>query len=515
MFSYNTPKWNIKVNTRALSLFFTIVYAISLIPMLVLAFYNFPSADDFSMALEPHQYFVETGSFLGTIGAAFVKAIVIYNTWVGYFFSSFLTCLSPSIFGEQFYFLVPFIILGCLTISVWFFFNSLLVKLWRLDKHLTNALSMLSLIVITQSIENGSTRAEAFYWYSGAVNYSFMFGLSLLWVGCLIRILVDKKNKSRIVKTVIVCILGFLLGGANYMSALGLAVISVIIIFLVIMIKKKLFSLSNNCSSEALKIIWIPSVFNILGIIVSSVAPGNFVRMGQAGGFGPIKAILTSIYYVFDLCINDMTRWEVLIAFVCVFIISWKLADSMSIRLEHPFLFALFSMLLIASAMTPPLYATGNIVAGRVHALVWMEYIIMSVLSIFYITTWIKQRTNHAVKENTDNSFSINSSFALCICIALLIVGSGLSVIPTPEYYCATSAVSDLLDGSAATYAKENAERLSVLSDDSVKSVGLNEYSVHPELLFYADVTQDKDEWLNQITAKYYGKDEVYQIPKN
>ena len=127
MFSYKTPKFNIKLNTKRLSIVFIAAYVLSLIPMLVLGFYDFPSADDFSMALQPHQYYVQTGNFFGTIWAAVVKTIEIYNNWVGYYFSSFLTCISPSIFGEKWYFLVPFIIIMMVTYGVWYFFRALFV----------------------------------------------------------------------------------------------------------------------------------------------------------------------------------------------------------------------------------------------------------------------------------------------------------------------------------------------------------------------------------------------------
>ena len=48
-----------------------------------------------------------------------------------------------------------------------------------------------------------------------------------------------------------------------------------------------------------------------------------------------------------------------------------------------------------------------------------------------------------------------------------------------------------------------------VFRDDSIKDVELPEYSVHPEMLFYWDVTYDKSEWVNTATATYYNKDSV------
>ena len=65
------------------------------------------------------------------------------------------------------------------------------------------------------------------------------------------------------------------------------------------------------------------------------------------------------------------------------------------------------------------------------------------------------------------------------------------------------------MDGSAATYKRETQQRLAILQDDSIKDAELAEYTVHPEMLFYWDVTPDENEWVNQATAIYYNKDSV------
>ncbi len=91
MFSYKTPGLHIKLNTRKLSILFTAAYVLSLIPMLVLGFYDFPSADDFSMALEARQYFAANGGFFGTLIASLQKSWLVYSHYEGYFFSIILT----------------------------------------------------------------------------------------------------------------------------------------------------------------------------------------------------------------------------------------------------------------------------------------------------------------------------------------------------------------------------------------------------------------------------------------
>ena len=87
-----------------------------------------------------------------------------------------------------------------------------------------------------------------------------------------------------------------------------------------------------------------------------------------------------------------------------------------------------------------------------------------------------------------------------------------LCVIPDHDYFSGTSALFAITDGSAGTYKAENDERLVILRDDSVKDAELVEHSVHPEMLFYWDVTSDKAEWVNTATATYYNKDSVVLI---
>ncbi len=538
---------------RHLAVFFTAVYVLSLIPMLALSFYDFPSADDFSMALQPHLYFVETGNFFGTVIESLKKSWIVYSQYEGYFFSIILTCICPGVFGEGWYFLTPFIILGMLTFGVFYFFDALFVRMWKLDRDMSVTACMVTLILMVQCLPQGVMRAEAFYWYSGAINYTFTFGMAFFWLGLLIRSVYDEDAKARKRKVLWASFWGFWMGGANYMTALELAICSVLILFIFIMIKRGVFKFvvagteapdsarekeRYESKRKSFGLIWIPAVTNLVGFACSCLTPGNLVRSAETGHIGPVKSILLSIHSTFDMMTNDMLRWETLVALVLLAAVFWKMSESLKVRLQHPFMFALFAFLLVSSNVVPPFFAVANIGAGRLRALAWMEYVLMLVLVVFYLTAWARQRLedvylraeakrtqavrmddvagteelkNHdtAMLNKNIAGYGIGTSMVIAVCIAFIFFGSAIMTIPNMRYYCATSALSDLLDGSAATYKAENAERLRILNDDSVKDAALMEYSVHPELLFYEDVTPDKDEWINGATAKYYFKDSV------
>ncbi|MBQ6588711.1 MAG: hypothetical protein IJI01_08535 [Butyrivibrio sp.] len=508
MFSYSLPELTKKINTKRLSMVMTVMYILSVMPLLVLGHFNWLSADDMSMAYEAHEYLIGGGSAFGFIFEVLRITLDEYMTWVGYFFSATLSSLCPGIFGEKLYFLVVYEIIGILTLGVCYFFNALFVHGFKGDKHLANVAAMLTLMVLTQSMPAGMVRVEAFYWHSGAINYMFMLGLGLFWVGLLIRAVYDKADKRR-GKLIWACIWGFLLGGTNYMTALELAIISVLVLIILVLSRISFIKL-ENVSDEQKKyvgLLWIPACLNLLGFVLSCLAPGNRVRGSQVEGFGAIKSIMIAIYDVFDICVNEYTRWEVIVALMILVPVFWKLSESIEHRFEHPFIFTLFALGMTASNMVPPLFATANIEAGRIQSIIWGEYVVMLVLITFYVTAWVRQ--NLAGSGEKDVELSVRSSTWIFALVFILAFGSILCIKADPHYYSVTSACADIVSGDAYVYRSENLSRLQTLKDTSVTDVVLDEYSVKPQMLFFSDIEDDTQFWINTVVARYYHKNSV------
>lgn len=527
MFSYSLPELTKKINTKRLSMVMTVVYIISVMPLLVLGHFNWLSADDMSMAYEAHEYLISGGSAFGFIWEVLRITVDEYMNWVGYFFSATFSSLCPGIFGEKLYFLVVYEIIGILTLGVCYFFNALFVHGLRGDKHLANVAAMLTLIVITQSMPAGMARVEAFYWHSGAINYMSMFGFGLFWVGLLIRAVYDNAGKRR-GKLIWACIWGFFLGGANYMTALELAIISVLVL-IILGLNRTSFIRLENLSDEQKKscnLLWIPTCLNLLGFVVSCLAPGNRVRGAQTQGFGAIKSIMIAIYDVLDICVNKYTRWEVIVALMILAAVFWKLAEGLEHRFEHPFIFALFALGMTASNIVPPLFATANIEAGRIQSIIYGEYVVMMVLITFYVTAWVRQNVagidavgiekTKSGCENKEkfsiegnNEFSVRTSAWIFALVFILLFGSVLCIKADPHYYSFSSACTDIVSGDAATYRAENLNRLQTLKDSSVSDAVLDEYSVKPQMLFFSDIEEDTGFWINTVVARYYHKNSV------
>ena len=420
MFNYTLPKWGKQLNIKACSIALTVIYIMSVIPLIVLGFYNWPSADDMSLALKTYQYYSETGNIFGTFFVAFKVGFDEYMNWMGYFFSNVMFCYSPSIIGERWYALVGIEMLAILTFGVCYFFKSLFVYGLKGDKHLANILSMVTLLIIVQSMPEGYARVEAFYWYSGAINYMFMFGMGLFWIGLLIRSVYFTDSKARFRKLLWACFWGFWMGGANYMTALEMAICSflILVIFALSRLKKPFVVLENmdDGQKKSFGRIWIPALANLIGFACSCLAPGNATREALVEGFGPIKSILISLFYVFDMCINEYTKWEMLICLVLLIPVCWKLASGIKHEFRHPFIFTAFAYGMSAACMVPPLYALASIEAGRLRSIIWAEYVVMTVLVLFYLTAWIRcivhidQKSTIETKNTTDVNSTVDTT---------------------------------------------------------------------------------------------------------
>ncbi len=515
MFNYSFPRLERKISMKRMSFVLTVLYVLSLVPLFITSFYNWPSADDMSLALETYKCFKSTGNIFVTFFKAFEVGFNEYMSWMGYFFSNVMFCYSPSIFGERWYVLVGFEMLGILTFGVCYFFRSLFVYGFKADKYLSNILSMLTLIIVVQCMPEGLARVEAFYWYSGAINYMFMFGMGLFWIGLLIRTVYAEDAKARMRKLIWACFWGFWMGGANYMTALELAICSVLLLIIRILsgTTNSFIKLENldDGQRKTFGRIWIPVCFNLAGFLASCFAPGNATREALVTGFGPVKSILIALYYVYDLCLEQFTRWEIWVALIIVCIVSFETAGRIKHRFEHPFIFAVFAFGMTASNMVPPLYALSNIGAGRLKSIIYAQYIVMLVLTVFYVTAWIRQlleEKGFAIRKD-EAMFSVNLSLAMLISAAFIVFGSAMCVYENPRYYSGTAAIADLLKGNYQTYLQENQERLAALQDDSEADVILKPYSVRPVLIAFDDITTESDYWINRIMARYYDKNSV------
>ena len=483
---------------RRISWLLTALYLASLIPMLAIAWYNYAGADDFSIGETAHAAWLESHSIFAVLWQAVKMAAHDYMTWMGYYSAIFMMSIHPGVFGEHVYALTTWIMVGMLSGGTVYFLRALLVKALGAPRALCRCVAMLLLFVTVQCAVG---RNEAFYWYCGAVNYIFFYAVGLFFLGALLSLAFDRGRKKRMYDVALACFLGLFVGGGNYMTALSVAIV----------LAAGFVLLAKNGTLRRHRALLLPSALFFLGFLASCFAPGNSYRSSITQGMSAVKAVLISLYYFFDYCVSDWTTWAVFALFLLMVPFVWKMVKSTRFSFPCPLLFFLFAYGLVSANITPPLFAMGNIGAGRLQAVIFMQYLLLMTLCLIYGLGWLARYTERRASDKAERSTCLSRpAFAATVLLAAFFVyASALCVAVDPHFYTGTSAAADLLNGSAAAYGRAQAERAQVLNDKSVRDVVFEKLPAEPKLLFYADLTDTMESWENKAAARYYGKDSV------
>lgn len=542
---------------RRLSYLLIVIYALSLIPVLVIGKYDYPSADDFSMGLGTRLVYEATGSLFAVAGKILSETVRYYRTWIGYFTSCLFTTVSPATFGEAWYALTPAVILLALHIGVVVFFYALMEKALGMNRYVRRCMTVLALFLMVQRMPEGSLRVEAFYWYSGAGNYTLTFSAGLLYLAFYVLSVCGVRRKNRSLFLVLACIMGFLAGGGNYLSALSFAVVSVL--FAVYLVNMKIRQGENSrmgmsgksglsdrsgggCRIGRL----LPAAFYLCGFAVSCLSPGNRIRGGAAEGYGALKSILLSLYYTLSYPLNQWMNWAVLLILALAGVIFWmgfaeiefsgasakaggaaasekpgekvrgaaasemgSGAQAVQLRFAAPFPAAVLAYGIVSCVVTPALYAQGNMDAGRIQSTFWLHAVLVLLLLEWYLVGGLYRRFSKEQNVSAAPCLQNGAGGFVRAILLFFVVFSLLAVKGNPDFYTGTSAVSALLNGSAAQYGRENEERLHILKNPREQDAVLPRYTVQPNLLYFEDVSEDPGDWINQKMSEYYGKNSI------
>ena len=150
---------------------------ILLAPILRIARYNVPSADDFSFSCETHNAILEGQSVFGIIAGAYSKVKDVYFSWQGTFSAIFMMAFQPSIWGFRYYSLTTYIMLISLLGGVFLLCFRIFSGLFRIQKSVSGIIASVICIIYTQFVPLAN---QSFYWYNGSVYYTFTFGLMLV-----------------------------------------------------------------------------------------------------------------------------------------------------------------------------------------------------------------------------------------------------------------------------------------------------------------------------------------------
>lgn len=490
-------KWQIK-NKQHFTLICAIVFLfISLIPILLLGIYNVPGSDDYSYGALAHQAWKQSHSLFDIFTAAIKQSIDFYHRWQGTFGSCFLMSLNPGVISPTLSFLVPFIMLTLCISSTLLLFHEIFnyyLKCPSVPTITTLVILLTSFFQIMVSAKDG------IYWYNGAIHYIGMQSLAFFLIYLSSLMLRTTSVPKQLLLFFPVCLLSFMVGGGNLVSALQIAVIY-IFSFLYFIIAK----VSNS------KRLIIPFCLFVVGFVLNITAPGNSVRSTVFDELNPLVAIAASFLSAANYAIQ-WTNIVIILTFILILPFLCKMVKKSTYNFNKPLLIAFSSICLYAAMFTPSLYATGSVGEDRQLNIIQLSYYLLLLINTTYYIGYLQKNKSASAFTISINTILKNYSNKMVFCSFIMIC---FIFIFTADRTTFTSIAATrlLLNGEAKQYQAEYMQRMEILEDANTSTAYVTSFTVHPHLLSMDDdFSTDANNWLNIEGSKYFNKESIMLV---
>lgn len=499
---------NTKNKISLIKIILLCLLTISIATIITIAFYNHPAADDYNFGIYGAHAWRETGSLIEVIKATIRQVVNFYETWQGTFSAVFIMALQPTIFGENLYWIGTVIIILALVSSNIYLAKSILKEYFTVDKSIIFIIISTILVYCIQFVP---TPVETFFWYNGSIYYTFFYSLMLFLIGFMLRMIKTEKKRKIIEYSILIPIISFIIGGGNYVTAL-IATIMIVLFNIFAFLYKK----------QNKKILVIALVSIVLSFTISMTAPGNAVRQSTCdGSLTAIKAIIKSLV----LGVQYITEWTTLpvmlgIVFLIPFFYYIITHSKVEYKYKYPLLVTIFTFGIFSAQFTPPLYAMNNIGGARLLDIIYYSYYWLIMINIFYYIGWFNRKVKESTKDYSrinDNIINIGKKYILTYSAVIFIAIMIINVVNCNNGNQITSiiAINEIRSGEVQQYDLEMKERIKLYLDENKQEIVLNELTVKPYLIYFDDITEDNNNWLNVALREYYKKDSIVLMPYN
>ena len=466
------------------------VLLLSLIPLVWLGRYNYPTGDDYYYGVEAHLVWQQTGSFSQAFAAACRGVADTYQNWQGTFSALLLMYLPPNIFSNTAYHLVPLVILLLLCGGVFYLLQPLVCRFLPGTRGDWITISSVISFLCVQTV---AFQSDSFYWYNGSMYYTGFFAVTLFFLGTLLCYLYN-GNKLLLLPLLLLAIF---LGGGNYVSLLPCMLLVVTITFLLL--------LQRNKKAYVCGII---SAVLLLSFAVSAMAPGNHVRQSGMWKIPAWKAIAKCLLQGIRYTFAWTGLWWALAALLLLPVFLRILQKKNGAFFSHPILFTGYAYGLFCSMSCPLFYTMNSTGPGRAVAIVYYMFLLISFAVLFYWIGFVllKMQARPNPSEKIEVSGKLNTACYLAMAVLLF-------SIPCTGLWQETSAMKAirvLTDGEAAAYAAEYEDRLLILNDPEVTDVVLTPFIHQPALIYTGDLPGDSEDPTSRKVAQYFQKTSLY-----
>lgn len=488
------------MNKKIINYIPLIIVAVMILTYLYALRYIVPSADDLANALDVRGRMADANRFTAVFNC--VKDGYLYNQ--GTWFASVLDFLPLSYAAFDSLWAVRFFLLFADVL----FFLSIAFFVRALSKRfsIVSAYGYVFFAIFWLAM-NYEAPAETLYWMNGACVYTIPFALAFISMGSFLSFL-DSQHTFWIIIAMICAF--FSTGGnliiAGFMNA-----------FVVCML---LAQLREHKKLQVREIIYFAVCF--AGALFNALAPGNFLRhenYAEGGKLFISDAIINTALVINDRFIRMMTK-DTLIGCAIAIVVIVILCLDFDVKKEKmkmtPIGMWIGAYLCLYAAFFPAVLAFHTTMDDpylgvRVdHITGWMMSIVL-MIAVTYTAVWIKVRMvkkSKSKKEKEAAGFTVG----ITIAISAIVINTVLLMYNDEKPYIARF-YQELSDGTLKSFYENRFDALIQIQNSDLDVVFITDWLTVSHIMKDLELSSDSSWWVNQVTARYYNKAEVYYSP--
>ena len=435
--------WERCLSQKTLSTLSVILIVGMLIPLVVIALYNYPGDDDFEFTLPATQAWAQTGSLGAALKATAEITYRKYCNWQGNFVSTFFFGLTPMFIDIDLYFISNWIILAIICLSTAYCVKSAVRGLLGGSRqHFIICYALILMLVLQWMPSIG----DSIYWHNGGMYTVAAFTLVALF-GLLMRCTLEQSRGRSVWRAVCAALLGFMLGGSFFGPMLGAGV------FIFLYTARALVLRSKNrvhCVTAL--------VFFLISMLISVLAPGNALRQTWVEEpVNPVVAVITAVLDSLDLA-GQWTNLKFIGLMMIIVPLLWKPLKESRYSFKYPLLVFAGLYGLFSASLVPGIYTNFGYSFPRYMNSIYFYYLVMAIGSTLYfegaLIRYLERR--QALPSFTSRMGERFAAGYLAVCIALVLLGCFATTIMNTS---SISAAKSLITGEAAQFQQEMLKR--------------------------------------------------------
>lgn len=397
-----------------------------------------------------------------------------YKNWSGRYSSNLLVYFNPFKYGLNTYRAISILFIVLLFIAYFLFVSSLLKE----DKSKSFIFSLVITSIILHSIPN---TVEGFYWFTGAVTYTFASILALIYFASIIYYLRGKYFLNKQLHLFIMCVSTLFICGFNEVLTLFL-----VVVFFIAALSLWYNKVNHN---KTLSLLFILSA---IGFAILLIAPGNESR---ASYFADNKNISYSLVMASIQTLRFLAHFISVPLLIISFLyigVHRKISETNLIFKQSFYVNRWVSLILLVFiifiATFLPYYATG--ILGQ-HRTINLAYIFFIPLWFINLSAWI----NHLRLRTFEMSSALKNALVFVFIISLFFTSNGYEI------------VNDIGNKKLQHFDEQMNERYSIINEhkkDSTVKLEFSPIENPPKTIFVLEIDKDSSDWKNNTYQLYF-----------